>query len=391
MNLLPEWAPNVHPMIIHFPIVLALAAVLFDVFALIWRKYDWLRLSALSLYILTALAGLAAYFSGRQAADAVMLPAQANPVLSDHANLAFWLILFYGIYGLVRLGLAWKKLDHKPVFALLAFLVGATGLLFVFETAEHGAELVYKHGVGVKAVTPTEANEQIELKETRNALSFTEGGNWFWQAGVNTAQTLDHNFEWLEGSLQQLGSIQPAAGETGNTASFTVEDTPLLFSTGPRLESVQADVLVNLDQFDGSFMLVHHVRDRSVYDFVELQANSLRLGRVQQGTKKVFETRKISAKNWSLLRVVGDRGHFRAYLNNELVAHGHAADLPPGTVGLRIRGKGRVILDYLKVEALRGVDTMTMPKEMNSHHDEQQMEEHHSGPEEHEHSHQHNY
>ena len=36
MQFVPEWAPNIHPIIIHFPIVLLIIAVLFDLAGLVF-------------------------------------------------------------------------------------------------------------------------------------------------------------------------------------------------------------------------------------------------------------------------------------------------------------------------------------------------------------------
>jgi len=40
------WAPNIHPMIFHFPIALLLGATIIDFLALIWRKQLRLRYSS---------------------------------------------------------------------------------------------------------------------------------------------------------------------------------------------------------------------------------------------------------------------------------------------------------------------------------------------------------
>lgn len=50
MNLVPEWAPNVHPLIVHFPIALLFAAVLVDAAALaVRRRYPGVRYAAVGL------------------------------------------------------------------------------------------------------------------------------------------------------------------------------------------------------------------------------------------------------------------------------------------------------------------------------------------------------
>ena len=70
---LPDWAPNMHPMLVHFPIVLLIVAVFFDIAALIFRSRHFFMRVALILFIMGALALLLTWLSGRAAADSVMV------------------------------------------------------------------------------------------------------------------------------------------------------------------------------------------------------------------------------------------------------------------------------------------------------------------------------
>ncbi len=88
MQLLPDWAPNVHPLVVHFPIALIFIAILVDISSVIFKRQIWIKYSAIMLYTLGTATALAAYLSGRQAADSVLLPPMANPVLNHHSDLA---------------------------------------------------------------------------------------------------------------------------------------------------------------------------------------------------------------------------------------------------------------------------------------------------------------
>ncbi len=50
MTLLPDWAPNLHPLIIHFPIAWWIAAVVVDLVALAIPKAAWADTVATCLY-----------------------------------------------------------------------------------------------------------------------------------------------------------------------------------------------------------------------------------------------------------------------------------------------------------------------------------------------------
>ena len=62
MHLISDWAPNVHPLLVHFPIALLLAAVATDVAGWILRYNRWLRHVATFLYVVGTLTIVATYF-----------------------------------------------------------------------------------------------------------------------------------------------------------------------------------------------------------------------------------------------------------------------------------------------------------------------------------------
>ena len=52
MNLVPDWAPNIHPLLVHFPIALLCAAAAVDVVGWAFRRNRQLRQLATLLYVL---------------------------------------------------------------------------------------------------------------------------------------------------------------------------------------------------------------------------------------------------------------------------------------------------------------------------------------------------
>lgn len=97
--------PNLHPAIVHFPLVLLLVALALDIAALFLTSRVWLKKSALLLWVLGAIAAGATFLSGRQAATTVDVPRQAEALLARHENFALYTLWFFGIYAVIRIAL----------------------------------------------------------------------------------------------------------------------------------------------------------------------------------------------------------------------------------------------------------------------------------------------
>lgn len=356
MPFLPGWAPNVHPLMVHFPIALLIFALIFDLFALIFRNVNWLRYAAGSLYILGALAALVTFFTGKQAADIVNVPAMARHTLSEHADWAHYTVWFFGIYGLIRLLLLSKKLSQKWVVSFVIFLIGAGGMFLLFETAEHGAELVFRYGVGVKAAE--EARQELAESQAQeempadSGIVMQENGSWQWNPGHGADAILEQQFNWLIGKPEALNAKTVHEETSGDVLALDLQNTSALISAAKPLKGVQVDVRINLDQFRGKFMVAHHLQDSLNYDFAMIENGAVKLGRVTAGKETIEDQGNFEASGWLTLRAVAEGRHFHGYVNGKLIAHGHADELPPGPVGFFIQGRGALLVDYIKVQAL---------------------------------------
>jgi len=359
--MLPDWAPSIHPLLVHFPIALLVTAVVLDGVGLLLRKVPGLRMAAVLIYTLGALGALASFFTGRMAADLVAPSGAANAVLTDHADWAEWTVWFFGIYALLRLGLLWvDRKGRMPAWVSgVFFIVGAGGLFLVWETAEHGAQMVFEYGVGVQAVASLEDQlqaRQLEIDRS-NALAAgpvaSEAGSWQWIPNEHAAASLNEAFRWLEGDTTRLVPAAVAREDKGYTLRLEARGGASFFVFDQPLSSLQADVTLNVDGFEGTLMLVYHVRDANTYQFLALADGMMQQGRVVNGAKEVMDEKPFEGSRWQQIRVVADQTHFRGYAGGTLVTHGHGEASAPGPVGLRIDGTGTILLDRMAVQALR--------------------------------------
>lgn len=88
------------------------------------------------------------------------------------------------------------------------------------------------------------------------------------------------------------------------------------------------------------------------YDFFDIENGKIRLGRVQQGIIDTFDDGVLKVKNWIILKAVGTGGHFRGFVNDKLITHGHGSDLPAGPAGFAVEGSGIILINTIETISL---------------------------------------
>jgi hypothetical protein len=107
------------------------------------------------LGVLGALAALATYLTGRAAAETVLIPGMAHALVNAHWQWAFWTVWYFAGLGVARVALLVMRRAIGPRVTAALAVAGLIGLGLLFETADRGAALVYRHGVGVGVIPNT--------------------------------------------------------------------------------------------------------------------------------------------------------------------------------------------------------------------------------------------
>jgi len=138
--------PNIHPLIVHFPIALIIVIFILDFLGALVRNKS-LFSAANILTIFAAAAAVVAVISGLMAEESVWHPDQAHELLELHETI-----------GLAVLGLTLILLIFRPVvkkkksrsLGWIAVLISLAAAILVGYEGYLGGEIVYKHGAGVR-------------------------------------------------------------------------------------------------------------------------------------------------------------------------------------------------------------------------------------------------
>lgn len=133
---------NLHPMVVHFPIVLLLLALVFEVVFLINKAEFYEKATGLML-TLAAISALVALYFGFRAADILGHDSPFHDYVHVHRDIMEW---FTGLTVGFAILFQFVKSARKGIFRLIALLI--LTIILVIGT-DRGAELVFHYGMGV--------------------------------------------------------------------------------------------------------------------------------------------------------------------------------------------------------------------------------------------------
>src|SRR5688572_25504794 len=174
-----------HPQVVHFVIALLGVGVVLRIISLIPMRgrFSFVSHAATLLIVLGAFASVVAAKSGDDAHGPAERIPGARPAVENHetwGNRTRNLFLIIATIELVAL-IASRKEEHRKIGRLghaSSAVLGLLGLFFLYETGEHGGEIVYEYagGVGTRSGNPEDVENLLIAGLYHAAVQDREAG-----------------------------------------------------------------------------------------------------------------------------------------------------------------------------------------------------------------------
>lgn len=345
--MLPDWIPNIHPLIIHFPIALLVIAVLFDAARLAFKNESWLEKTVLALYSTGSLGLIAAFVSGRQAVETVTVFGDAIPVVTSHEDWALYTMIYFLIFAAVRWFTFVKKME-KGFLLPLFVVIGLGGAVMLWHTGELGAKLVYKHGVAVSETNRLQNRIEVlerDLASMRgDIMPVSEENGWIWRIAPGADQVIQDAF-----TIESENELQAETAQTGGITHLKLmADGSPVFMIYPGSHSViDGRAEVSLSDFEGEFKLIHHYQNAENYQYLRVNGREMSQGQMINGSDNILGRGAIQSGEWLSIRVTASGAHFYGYSGGSTVVHTHADEMTAGNTGIYFKGTGSIKIRIL--------------------------------------------
>ncbi len=144
---------HIHPMIVHFPIVLVVLALLADIANMLCRRSSGLRNSLSASGMLFAagagLMAILAFVFGDMAYDIAVERGISADLLETHEGWGTMTAAVVAVIAAIRVVMWWRQVPSVGAYRPIAVALSLVAVVMVLGTAYYGGDLVYGHGVNV--------------------------------------------------------------------------------------------------------------------------------------------------------------------------------------------------------------------------------------------------
>jgi len=175
-----------------------------------------------------------------------------------------------------------------------------------------------------------------------------------WKPSGDGSESINKDFHFIAGSIEDIAPQVVTNGQGEDVLELTVNGTPTAFVFHKTLGNVGVAVNLKTSDFKGTVKVIHHARNTENYGFVAVNGQKMTLGRIIDGKEVTFDEGDFSVENqdWLTLRVSAAGEHFKGYIGDKNVTHGHADSMKDGFVGIMTEGTGKLQISSIEVLSL---------------------------------------
>jgi uncharacterized membrane protein len=144
---------HLHPMIVHFPIVIFLLLTALDVLAFlagrsVTGREGWGATST-ALAVLAGISAIVTFILGSMALDIAEAGGFHSEIAETHEGLGTTTAIAFAVWALIRIVTWWRNANAGRGATAIVALIEIVGSVLVIVTAYYGGLLVYTLGVNV--------------------------------------------------------------------------------------------------------------------------------------------------------------------------------------------------------------------------------------------------
>ncbi|MGE3842216.1 MAG: DUF2231 domain-containing protein [Vicinamibacterales bacterium] len=170
--------PELHPIVVHFTIVLLIVGVVFRLLSL-GSRLAFAGPAAATLIIVAALTSIPSVQSGIAAHGPVERAPGARPAVEEHEEWGVRTRNILLVLGAIELAaLVLRRSPKARMIHVASAIVGLVAAFAVYETGKHGGELVYNYagGVGLRSGDPKDVERLLVTGAYHQAMADRSAG-----------------------------------------------------------------------------------------------------------------------------------------------------------------------------------------------------------------------
>ena len=220
-------------------------------------------------------------------------------------------------------------------------------------TTEKGESEMSNDMHGQAAEHDGHMSEDAKHHHDMGSMQMSDGENMTWNPGNGSDYKMTNDFHFIIGSEENIKPrvIQSDSGD--KILQLTANGSPSAFVFHQAYGNVGMATSVDVKGFEGTLKLIHHAENADNYEFVSINAGNMKLGRIVNGKENVLDKGNFEAGDeWINLRLSAAGTHFKGYIGNETITHGHGDKMKDGYVGIMLDGTGIVSIKSLGIVKL---------------------------------------